>query len=329
MDNLPPSYTSTEIAKIASDLYNISGDISSLVSFEDQNALIKTQQGKFVLKIANRHWSLDGLDMQTEFLERAAQQAPDLNLPHVIPTLTGETTSVIDGYPVKMLSYVEGNILGDSPRSKNLYRDLGRYIGRFTQMLDGYSHPASRRSNNLWNLDSILDCKIHLDDVEGDEARAIITYFFNRYETQIFKKLPLLRKSVIHNDANEQNFIIDPNYPEKISSLIDFGDLTTSCLINELAITMAYGLLGEDNFTSSAKEIVMGFNAVFPLTVIELEVLPTLIAMRLVQSIILTSHQSKRFPDNEYIVKSQSPVRVLIKRLYESTHFFETITTGL
>jgi hypothetical protein len=38
-------------------------------------------------------------------------------------------------------------------------------------------------------------------------------------------------------------------------------------------------------------------------------------AMRLIQSIILTSNSAKEFPDNKYIIISQKPVRELLKKL--------------
>ena len=65
--------------------------------------------------------------------------------------------------------------------------------------------------------------------------------------------------------------------------------------------------------------IVQGYSQGCPLDDVELELLPTLTAMRLVQSVTLTSNRAKLFPDNTYIVKSQIPVRALLKRLDEGT----------
>jgi len=49
----------------------------------------------------------------------------------------------------------------------------------------------------------------------------------------------------------------------------------------------------------------------------ELDVLFNLMAMRLVQTIIMSSHNAKEFPDNEYIVICQKPARALLKELEE------------
>ncbi|MDB4745511.1 phosphotransferase, partial [bacterium] len=110
-----------------------------------------------------------------------------------------------------------------------------------------------------------------------------------------------LRKTIIHNDANEQNLLVAQDNPSRLAGLIDFGDLQRSSHINELAITLAYALLGQDNFESTARQIVKGYAGVIFLEEIEREVLFDLMAMRLVQSVTLSSHRAKEFPENTYI----------------------------
>ena len=85
--------------------------------------------------------------------------------------------------------------------------------------------------------------------------------------------------------------------------------------VNEIAITMAYALLGEDNIEMAAREILQGYMQEFPLDARELEVLPNLITMRLIQSIIMSSNSAKIFPNNDYILISQKPARALLKEL--------------
>jgi ethanolamine-phosphate phospho-lyase len=56
--------------------------------------------------------------------------------------------------------------------------------------------------------------------------------------------LPNLRTSIIHNDANEWNLLVQRG---AISGIIDFGDITWAPLINELAIAISYGIMGKDD----------------------------------------------------------------------------------
>ena len=55
--------------------------------------------------------------------------------------------------------------------------------------------------------------------------------------------LPLrstLRSSIIHNDGNDHNIVIDDE--GHVAALIDFGDMAYTPLVVELAVTITYGL---------------------------------------------------------------------------------------
>ena len=53
-----PNFDDESLASLLKDLYGLEGEIATLVSFEDQNARIKTDTTTYVLKIANTRWSL-------------------------------------------------------------------------------------------------------------------------------------------------------------------------------------------------------------------------------------------------------------------------------
>jgi hypothetical protein len=319
MQDQVPEFSDEDITKIANDLYGLEGEISSLVSFEDQNALIKVGTDNYVLKIANTKWTDESLHLQIEVLERLAKAAPELNLPKVIPTKAGDTITKVDGFPVRLLTFVKGNILGAGARSPALCQSLGRFMGRFSTAMQGYDHPGAERPDFLWNLDNIMACKQHLGDVVRAEDRDRIARFYENYEKNILPKLRAMRKSVIHADANEQNLLVSAENPEEITSLIDFGDLMYATHINELAITLGYTLLGVDDVEPTASQIIKGYEEEFPLEEVEREVVMGLAAMRLVQSIILSSQRAKEFPENEYIIISQKPARELLAKLEEIT----------
>jgi Ser/Thr protein kinase RdoA (MazF antagonist) len=157
-----PSFDKRAITQIVMELYGFEGEISRLDSYEDQNARIKTSGGSYVLKIANKRWSLAFLDMQTEILERSRTMAPELILPRVIPTVIGETIKIIDGFAIRLLTFLDGNTLGDSPRCPALYRDIGHFMARFTRMMEGYAHPAANRQDDIWSMDNVMACKVYL-----------------------------------------------------------------------------------------------------------------------------------------------------------------------
>ena len=315
MPSQVPSFDNATIAHLALELYGIEGEISAFVSYEDQNAYIKTSSDSYVLKIANKRWRIEELQLQTEALEHLRTTTTELSVPHVIVTKGGDAITVVDGFAVRLFTFLEGDILGDALRSPELYHDIGCFMGRFSKAMQGYAHPAAQRPDDLWNLDNVSACKAHLKDVADKDVRSRIERTYGTYETNVLPKLQYLRKSVIHGDANEQNLLVAVDRPTKIAGLIDFGDMQLATHINELAITLAYALLGEDDIESAARRIVQGYTEEFCLDDGELEVLFDLMAMRLVQNIIMTSHSAKECPDNEYISISQRPARALLKKL--------------
>ena len=323
MPDQVPQFDIEAIARLAMVLYGMEGEISPLVSFEDQNARIKTSGGSYVLKIANKRWAIDGLYMQADAIEHLRTKAPELPLPRIVPTRTGEAITVIDGFAVRLFTFLEGNLLGTASRSPELYHDLGCFMGRFSKAMQDYSHPAAHRPDDLWNLDNVMSCKVYLQDVSGEGVRARIERFYKTYENNTLPTLQYLRKSVIHNDANEHNLLVTTDEPAKIAGLIDFGEVQFGTHINELAITLAYALLGEHDIETAARKIIQGYMQEFMLEAGELEVLPDLMAMRLVQSIIMTSNRARDFCGNAYISVSQEPVRALLKKLEEENSCVE------
>jgi len=315
MPDQTPSFDNSTIAKIALDLYGIEGKISALASFEDQNALIKAPGGSYVLKIANKRWAVAGLGMQTAVFEYLNTVAPDLCVPRTIPSKAGDTVTVHEGFSVRLLTFLEGDLFGGAVRSPELYRNLGNFMGRFTQAMQGFSHPAAHRPADLWSLDNVLACKAFLPNVIDGEVRARIDRAYGNYEKEVQPKLKYLRKAVLHNDANEQNILVDVEGTERIVGLIDFGDMEFATLINELAIVLAYALLDEDEVDMAARAIIQGYTQEFLLEEGELDVVFDLVTMRLVQSIINSSTRAKEFPDNAYILISQKPAIVLLEKL--------------
>ena len=310
-----PNFDEQALAKIAKELYGLEGEISSLVSYEDQNALIKTPKGKFVIKIANKRWDLEFVKMQTEVLEHLKSVAPDMTFSSVVPSLKGKKIIFVDGFAVRLLTFLEGSILGNMKRSPELYHDIGCFLGQFSNAMRGFSHPGMEGSDVLWKLDNVIACKAYLPDVIDEDARDSITRLYKEYEKSIRPKLQNLRKAILHGDANEQNFLILPDQPDKVAGLIDFGEIQYGTQINDLAIALAYSLLGEDDIQMAANNIIDGYTKEFPLEETEMEILYYLMAMRLVTSITMTSHSAKQHPDNKYILVSQEPAQALLKKL--------------
>ena len=126
-----------------------------------------------------------------------------------------------------------------------------------------YTHPTAHRPDDLWNLDNVIACKAYLQDVTDEDVRTRIERIYETYEKNVLPRLQTLRRSVIHGDANDSNLLVVVDRPTKIAGLIDFGEIQCATHINELAITLAYGLLGEDDIAMASANIIAGYDREF------------------------------------------------------------------
>jgi ethanolamine-phosphate phospho-lyase len=211
-------------------------------------------------------------------------------------------------------------LLINSPRSPELYQDIGRFLGTFSKTMLAYPHAYSDGSDVLWKLDNVMACKPYLSHIIDQDARDRIERVYQVYEAEILPSLPQLRKGIIHGDANEQNFLVDHSRPNVVAGLIDFGEMQLSSQINELAIALAYCLFGEEDIEMASSKMIEGYEQVFAITVEEREIVYYLMAMRLVASITMSCYSFKLHPENEYLLVAQKPGIDLLKRLEEENY---------
>ncbi len=124
---------------------------------------------------------------------------------------------------------------------------------------------------------------------------------------------------IIHGDANDYNLIV--NYEtNKVSAVIDFGDITYSARIHEIAISGAYMMLdvSPENYNVDStspvsaellvmKEMLLGYKSMIPLTRIEAETVFILGLMRICTSVVMSNITYARNPENEYLLVTSAP----------------------
>lgn len=317
MKELIPNFNDDQIADIVKRRYNLEGEIKPLVSYEDQNALIKTDNGKFVLKIANTKWPAAFIQTQIDVLKHLKNEAPNLAFPSTVETLDGEEMFEVDGFVVRLQTYLEGEIFTNMPKNEALYTDLGRFLGQMSTALHSFNPEHHEGSDPLWKLDLVMKCKPYVKYVQDEETRDRMNRIFAAYEEKVLPKVPHLRKAIIHSDANEQNFLVLPENPNDIYGLIDFGELQLGSQINELAITLGYCLMGEEDIEMASSAIISGYDKEFKILDEEREILFYLMAMRVIVSVSMSAYNFSLYPENEYLLVTQKPGTELLRRMEE------------
>jgi 4-aminobutyrate aminotransferase-like enzyme len=118
-----------------------------------------------------------------------------------------------------------------------------------------------------------------------------------------------LRTSVIQNDANDYNVLVNApaTRDRQVVGLVDFGDMVETWTVQELAVAVAYAILGKADPLTAAAAVVGGYHEALPLEEPELEVLAHLVPLRLCTSVCLSARRRTEEPDNEYLTISEAP----------------------
>ena len=177
--------------------------------------------------------------------------------------------------------------------------------------LEGIESPALRGRRYDWDNAQFDLNRSNIALIEDPQTRKLVDYFHLQYHEQVVPVLPVLRRGLIHNDANDYNILVQG---EEVCGIIDFGDLVHSPLINELAIALAYALLHKEEPLKWAGPLVSGYAGTLALQEAEIQVLYWLIATRLCISLCHSARARREDPDNEYLFISEKPVVELLHR---------------
>lgn len=307
-----PTISPSEAKEICHTLYGLTGTLSELPSERDQNYHLVTDSGEeYVLKIAATNEKEVTLIFQNSVLQHLSKGS--CKIPVIKMSVNGRDIERIESslnmpHLVRLFTYLPGKVLAKvKPHSPSLLSDYGMFLGTLTNDLVGFDHPGAHREF-YWDLNqarTVIRKYSSLINIES--KKSLVEYFLNLYEQTVLPKCDSLRSSVIHNDANDYNILVNhPHSDEKRSfGLLDFGDMVFSHTINELAIGITYAILDKPDPISVAQHIIAGFHSVYSLTELELELLFPLICTRLAMSVSIAAYQQSLEPDNEYLNISQ------------------------
>jgi len=319
MDYNKLNITTEKAENIVFELFNIDGVAIELPGEVDFNFRIKIDNEEgYVLKISRPNENDSYLDFQQKLLQFVESKGQNLISPKVIKDVNGNSISEItDDFgklrKVRLLSWVSGRVWSSvNPQLNDLRFSLGEQCGLLTKALQGFDHVEAHREF-VWDVAQAIWTKKH-KNLFNNKEKEIIEYFQNQFEASQteYKKL---RKSVVHNDANDNNVIVSSELINpKVLAAIDYGDAIKTQIINDVAISCAYAIMNHNDPLEAALPIVRGYHSTFPLQEEELAHLYNAIAMRLVISVTKSAINKIEEPNNEYLLISEKPAWGVLKK---------------
>lgn len=305
----PPPITPTEAEDLARRAFGVTGSARPLRSERDENFLIHSGAGDYVLKVINPAEPPEVSDFHARALLHAEHAEPDLPVPRLVRTCDGEPQGrfqVGGGERVlQLLTFLPGKVAAEAPRSRPLRAAIGAVLARFDAAFRDFRHPASDHPLS-WDLKSAARLNELLPGLQAKGERALAEAALEAFAAEVEPMLPQLRAQVIHNDFNLHNVLVGETSPAQVVGLIDFGDMIWAPLVNDLAIAMSYHVAGEADPLAGALELAKAYHDTSPLEPREADLLFDLIRARMAMTVLITDWRARRHPENAaYITKNR------------------------
>ncbi len=295
-----------EIQELALQYFNLHLQLKALPGDVDLNFYAKDQNNKeYILKIAAANSDLGNLEMQTQLLLHISTQQTETPTPQVIPNQAGKYITFLPQKDastryLRLLTWLPGRMWANTnPHTTELLYNLGKVCGQFNQALSNFQHPSAKRPNFQWDNVNVSWTTAHYHLFKTAEQKQLAHYFYQLHLDTVTPKSDQLRKSIIHNDFNDYNIVVNAD-GNAVSGIIDFGDATYTYTINDLAIALSYAMMDKADPIATALSVIKGFHEQFQLNEIEIEVLFSLIATRLLISVTSAAINFEKDPTNEY-----------------------------
>ncbi len=313
---------------LISQYWTINGKFSKLNSEFDLNfEVIDRKNNKFIVKIMRNDCDKGFLEGQIKFLKFINKTKSSFPIPKIYKSIKGNNFEKLNDENkneryVWVIKKIDGELFSDfKPKPLELIFDLGKKVG----LLDLYSKRFKKTlsiPSNKWNLTKPYWIENHLSDIKDLKIRKILVDILEDFKN-ISNVLLNLESQWIHNDLNDQNLLVNyngVNLPE-ISGILDFGDLALCPRICNIAICSAYLLILPNVGIDKQLHFLKGYHLKNPILEKELDILYTLILVRIAVSYVNSIVMSINKPDDPYVVISQNDTKNFLLSMRENKDF--------
>lgn len=290
----PPALPQDVLKKFADSTFGLKGQWSVLDGERDQNFRVTAADGsRFVFKVCHPDEGGAILACQAEVLEHVARVDPALPVPRLQRSRPGDALPNLahggQSYPVMLLSYLPGQVIGDRVLSPDQLQAMGALLARLGIAMRGFVHGAPAGRRLVWDTRLASDLAGELPKLPLDE-REIAHEIMARHRDVTVPALARLRSQIIHGDVHPFNSLM--NESGDITGIIDFGDLVHATLVQDLANAAAdFLFLGRDH-ENVISNLVKGYVSVTALEESEADLILDMIEMRLMMTPLIESLKS-------------------------------------
>ena len=310
-------------AATARRCYGLEATIAPLPGERDQNFLLGAADvSRYVLKFSHSAEDPAVIEFEIALQRHVSSRDPSLPIPRVLPTIDGALISQVnlDGHPprrVRLFTHLHGEQMGARPRQAAAFHALGGTLARLHAALADFAHPAESRTLQ-WDLQRTLELRPRLPAVEDVRLRDLCREALDAFEERALPKLRSLPRQVIHNDLNPSNILFDPEAPDRLLGLLDFGDALRAPRVQDLAVAASYVLPAGADAAVNLQTLIRGYAAAAALSVTERQLLPDLVLARFAMTTIITAWRATLHPGNATYILRNAPAAHAGLRAFDS-----------
>ncbi|QMU22791.1 phosphotransferase [Gordonia rubripertincta] len=310
------------VERLLSENYGLRGELQPVATEKDDTFRLRADRD-YLVKCSPAGEDPQLVELQTAAMVHLETTCPDLPAQRVITTLDGAREVVIEGtrpYPriLRVLSYVPGDLLKDGARTADHWSLAGSMLGRLTVAMAGFAHPRDERKL-LWDMGNFHKMPELLTFIEDDASRALAHGVYGDYLDVVVPRLADLERQVIHGDFSPFNAVVDPEDPDFVTGVIDFGDVVRTSVVFDVAVGMA-NLIGVDETDPWGKALTFlgGYLRTRPLAVADVEILREIALGRLLLRALVVGWRAQGDPERHaYLVTHAARDWTSLRRAYQ------------
>ena len=327
----PPRFDEVEAAAIGGDVFGVVADGAvNLGSERDQTFLLTSSRAPAaVLKVSNSAESTANLDMEALVVAHIARVDPSLPVARPLMRLAAADPDAPLSYRAlvgasqahwcRAYPVIPGRLrCNPSELSDRAVIAWGETVARLARAMRGFSHPSAHRVLP-WDLKAVPMVRGMVGAIRNPEWSTAVEQVLDRYDTAIAPRWESLRAQVVHGDLNVDNAIVDDD--GMICGIIDFGDMSHTALITDLASVIDSLVLdrtGDDSFRI-ARLVLDGYQRVTPLEADELLVISDAWAARAAAGIAIGSWRSAEgLEDPEFAERDLVRLYAVLRRILDT-----------
>jgi hydroxylysine kinase len=309
-----PQLADQTVLGLLAQSYGLKGTLVRIPTEKDETFRLRNGEDTYLVKVSSPDEDPAIVQLQTACMEHVALTAPELPVQRLVRSLAG-APQVLIPVPVgpfdrvlRVMRFIPGNLLANQTPSASQLQLVGSSLARLGLALQDFDHPRADRLL-LWDLKHFHRMRPLLAYVEEKQKRLLAEEIFDQFDEKVVPLLDALTSQVVHGDFSPFNVIVNPDRPDYVTGIIDFGDVVRTPVIFDISVTMA-NLLGTDPASpwEHALQVVDGYWRIRPLPDQEFEALIVSAQARLLLRALITQWRASQLPQRrDYLLSHSKP----------------------